>query len=268
MDTKLKNTRSTASGYTTGTLGKAMAVLEIIASSPHPPRFTEILGKTDQPRGTLHRQLTNLIEESLINIRADMSYELGYKLLKFAASAWARNEFRLIAEPHLRQLHESTGETVHLGVLRDGQVIYLDKVEGTQSVRMYSQIGNASPLYCTGVGKAAISVLPQKEMESIIASIKFQKYTDQTLNNAAELMAEIEEIRRTGIAYDREEHEIGIHCVAAPIHSCDRTFVAGVSVTGPAYRVSTDKLESWASLVCETANAIMDDMNTRLGPRA
>ncbi len=264
----MKNTRSTASGYTTGTLGKAMAVLEIIASSPHPPRFTEILGKTDQPRGTLHRQLTNLVEEGLINIRADMSYELGYKLLKFAASAWARNEFRLIAEPHLRRLHESTGETVHLGVLRDGQVIYLDKVEGTQSVRMYSQIGNASPLYCTGVGKAAISVLPQIKMESLIASIKFHKYTDQTLNNAAELLAEIEEIRRTGNAYDREEHEIGIHCVAAPIHSSDRTFVAGVSVTGPAYRVSTDKLEGWASLVCETANAIMDDMSTRLGPRA
>ncbi len=244
-----------------------MAVLGIIAASPHPPRFTEILGKSDQPRGTLHRQLTNLVEEGLLNIRPDMSYELGYNLLKFAASAWAGNEFRLIAEPHLSRLHELTGETVHLGVLRDGQVIYLDKVEGTQSVRMYSQIGNASPLYCTGVGKAAISVLPQAEMEKCIASTIFHKYTDHTLKNADELRTEIEQIKLSGNAYDREEHEIGIRCVAAPIYSPNRTFVAGVSVTGPAYRVSADTLEGWAGLVRGTANAIMDDMSTRLGPR-
>ncbi len=259
--------KTSASKSGTGTLGKAMAVLGIIAASPHPPRFTEILGKSDQPRGTLHRQLTNLVEEGLLNIRPDMSYELGDNLLKLAASAWAGNEFRLIAEPHLSRLHELTGETVHLGVLRDGQVIYLDKVEGTQSVRMYSQIGNASPLYCTGVGKAAISVLPQTEMEKCIASIIFHKYTDHTLKNADELRTEIEQIKLSGNAYDREEHEIGIRCVAAPIYSPNRTFVAGVSVTGPAYRVSADTLEGWAGLVRGTANAIMDDMSTRLGPR-
>ena len=145
----------------TGTLGKAMAVLDIVAASPFPPRFTDILRQSDQPRGTLHRQLSNLVEEGLLNQRRDTSYELGYKLLKFASRAWAGSEFRLIAEPHLRNLHELTGETVHLGVLRDNQVIYLDKVEGKQAVRMYSQIGNASPVYCTGVGKAALSAMAE-----------------------------------------------------------------------------------------------------------
>lgn len=251
----------------TGTLGKAMAVLEIVAAADEPMRFTDILRLSDQPRGTLHRQLSNLVEEGLLSLNRDHSYALGIRLLKFASKAWAGNEFRTIAEPHLRRLHEQTGETVHLGVLRGLDVIYLDKVESRQAVRMYSQIGNASPVYCTGVGKAALSCLPEAELSRLLPRMTFHRFTDHTLTGVAELSAELADIRRTGTAFDREEHELGIRCVAAPIHSADRSFVAGVSVTGPAYRVSIDALEGWAGLVRATAHAIMDDMASRLGPR-
>lgn len=260
-------TAEAPAGAGTGTLGKAMAVLEIVAASDDPMRFTDILKRSDQPRGTLHRQLSNLVEEGLLAVNRDHSYALGVRLLKFASKAWAGNEFRTIAEPHLRRLHDITGETVHLGVLRGLDVIYLDKVESRQAVRMYSQIGNASPVYCTGVGKAALSSLPDTEIARILPRIVFHCFTEHTLRDAAALSAEIEEIRRSGVAFDREEHEIGIRCVAAPIHSADRSFVAGVSVTGPAYRVSMEALDGWKVSVKETAGRIMDDMASRLGPR-
>lgn len=252
----------------TGTLGKAMAVLDIVACADEPMRFTEILNRSDQPRGTLHRQLSHLVEEGLLSLNADHSYALGLRLLRFASKAWAGNQFRLIAEPHLRHLHAATGETVHLGVLNGAEVVYLDKVESRQAVRMYSQIGNASPAYCTGVGKAALSALPDARLAPLIETMRFHRYTAHTLADAAALRAEIAEIQETGIAYDREEHEIGIRCVAAPIYSPDRHFVAGISVTGPSYRVSDDDLQGWAGIVGETAKAIMDDMEARLGPRA
>lgn len=251
----------------TGTLGKAIAVLDIVASAEAPMRFTEILDRCDQPRGTLHRQLSNLVEEGLLSLNRDHSYSLGLRLLKFAAKAWAGNQFRTIAEPHLRTLHEQTGETVHLGVLRGTEVIYLDKVESRQAVRMYSQIGNASPVFCTGVGKAAMAALPDAVLDTVIAQIAFRRFTEHTIVTPADLRAEIADIRATGNAYDREEHEIGIRCVAAPVYSADRSFAAGVSVTGPAYRVSMEALQSWAGLVRQAANAIMDDMAPRLGPR-
>ena len=251
----------------TGTLGKAMEVLEIVATSREPMRFTDILRRTDQPRGTLHRQLSNLIEEGLLAVNRDQTYSLGIRLLKFASRAWAGNEFRAIAEPHLRRLHEQTGETVHLGVLRGLDVIYLDKVEGRQAVRMYSQIGNASPVYCTGVGKAAMSCLPQPELDRLLPRIVFHRFTEHTLMTIDALSAELAEIRRSGNAYDREEHEDGIRCVAAPIFSADRTFLGGISVTAPAYRVGNDALEGWSGLVREAAQAIMEDMANRLGPR-
>ena len=252
----------------TGTLGKAVSLLDIVACAPRPPRFTDILRESGQPRGTLHRQLSNLVDEGLLAVRPDQSYEPGLRLLTLASRAWAGNEFRAVAEPHLERLHEATGETVHLAVLRGAYVIYLDKVEGRQVLRMHSQIGNASPAYCTGVGKAALSVLAPDDLEARIAATRFERHTASTLATPGALRAEIAAIREGGVAYDREEHEPGIRCVAAPVHSPARNLVAALSVTGPAFRVSEARLEGWADAVRAAARDIVDDLEPRLGPRA
>ena len=252
----------------TGTLGKAISVLDIVAASDAPMRFTDILALSDQPRGTLHRQLSNLVEEGLLTLNRDHTYALGLRLLRFASRAWSGNQFRQIAEPHLRKLHEATGETVHLGVLNGHEVVYLDKVEGRQAVRMYSQIGNASPVYCTGVGKAALAALAPERLAELVGRISFRRFTDTTITDAGALVEEVARIRQAGIAFDREEHEAGIRCVAAPVHSADRSFAAGVSVTAPAYRVSESDVERWIELVRGAAAAITEDMRVRLSPRA
>lgn len=219
------NNESTAQARETGTLGKLMVLLDLVTHADAPLRFTDILALAGQPRGTLHRQLTHLVEEGLLELDGDGRYAPGLRLLDFAARSWARNEFRLIAEPHLADLQRATGETVHLGVLRGQSIIYLDKVEGRQPVRMYSQIGNASPCYCTGVGKAALSLLPAESLVDLIAGLSFTSFTASTHVSAETLLAEIREIADQGYAFDREEHEAGIRCVAAPVWSEDRTFM-------------------------------------------
>ncbi|MET0749219.1 MAG: IclR family transcriptional regulator [Rhizobium sp.] len=251
----------------TGTLGKVMALLDIIALSETPMRFTDILDVADQPRGTLHRQLTHMIREGLLEMDRDGRYRPGIRLLTFAARSWASSDLRRVAEPHLGLLHEQTGETVHLGVLHDLQVIYLDKVEGRQSVRMYSHIGNAAPAYCTGVGKAALSTLDDASLEAAAARTKFCVFTRHTHRSAESLLADIGTIRARGYALDSEEHEEGICCVAAPIPSGGTRAPSGVSVTGPAYRVTAQRLIEWAPLVRATAAAIAADAASRLGPR-
>jgi DNA-binding IclR family transcriptional regulator len=250
----------------TGTLGKLMVLLDLVAQADGPLRFTEILAIAGQPRGTLHRQLGHLVEEGLLEFDGEGRYRVGLRLLDLASRSWARNEFRAIAEPHLSALQQLTGETVHLGVLRGSSVIYLDKVEGRQSVRMYSQIGNASPVYCTGVGKVALSVLPEERLKAVVAELTFERFTPST-HTRDTLLSEIEDIRNDGYGYDREEHEVGIRCVAAPLWSDDLSFVGGVSVTGPAYRLTLERLAEWSLPVREAATAIMTDMRIALGPR-
>lgn len=251
----------------TGTLGKAVAVLETVALADRPMRFTDVLAVSGQPRGTLHRQLTHLVQEGLLELRPDHSYMPGLRLLKLASASWARNEFRAVAAPFLEALHGETGETVHLGVLRGREIIYLDKVESRQAVRMNSQIGNASPAYCTGVGKAALSVLDEEALGVILSDMPFRRFTPQTITDRPALLAELDAVRRDGIAFDREEHEPGIRCVAAPVYDAGRALVAGVSVTGPAYRVGQEQLDDWAPHVRRAARAIMAELSARLGPQ-
>ncbi len=252
----------------TGTLGKALEVLDIIAMSAVPLRFTDILKVVDQPRGTLHRQLSNLIEEGLVLANPDGTYDPGLRLMKLAAKAWSKNSFRTIAEPHFRKLHEATGETVHLGVLNGLEVIYVDKIESNQTVRMHSQLGNASPLYCTGIGKAMLALLERDDCAERAEKFNYVKHTETTLHTPQLLLAEIEQIRAAGVSHDREEHEVGIRCVSAGIGGEASSTIAGVSVTAPAYRITEDTILKWESLVFETARAIERDMAVSMGPRS
>ena len=138
MEQDLPDMSSSVSAHNsgTGTLGKVLSVLETVVTSDRPLRFSDILALTGQPRGTLHRQLSHLVEEASLTQGRDLCYEPGLRLLKFAYRSWSKNQFRAVAAPHLRRLHEETGETVHLGVLRGTEIIYVDKVESRQTVRM------------------------------------------------------------------------------------------------------------------------------------
>lgn len=252
----------------TGTLGKALAILDEIASSHEPLRFTDLLKRMGQPRGSLHRQLSHLLEEGMICLNEETgTYELGVRLLNFASVSWSRNTLRQTAEPFLNRLHELTNETVHLAVLRGDRVVYLDKVESCQAVRMHSQIGNTSPIYCTGVGKAMLSVLDDEQVAELAKRIEFKRFTEHTLADANALIREVQEIRQQGFAEDREEHEVGIRCVAAPLTTAQHQLRGGISVTVPVFRLQAGQLEQWQQWVMETAAQLNESLRLRLGPR-
>ncbi|MCO5731128.1 IclR family transcriptional regulator [Rhizobium sp. SSA_523] len=251
----------------TGTLGKAIALLDLVAAAPEPLRFSEILRRSGQPRGSLHRQLRHLLQEGLLDLSPEGTYAPGLRLLIFASKAWARNTPRRVAEPHLQMLQQLTGETVHFGVLNGGEIVYLDKLESRQAVRMHSHVGNAAPVYCTGVGKAALSVLEDDVLRHLLAGLRPRRFTEHTLVEVEALEAELATIRRRGFAYDMEEHQPGIRCVAAPIRVASRGFVGGVSVTAPAFRANPAQLDLWAASVTRAARAIEQHMDGALAPR-
>ncbi|MCZ7446053.1 IclR family transcriptional regulator [Agrobacterium rhizogenes] len=253
---------------TTGTLGKVVSLLELIAFAEKPMRFTDVVEACGQPRGTVHRQLAHLVAEGLVDHTADQTYAVGLRLLQLAAKAWSGNDLRSVAAPHLSALQEATQESVHLAVLNGGQVTYLDKMEGRHTLRMHSQVGKTSPAYCTGVGKAALSLLPADELAELAAGMEFHRFTEATLITPEALMADIAAISDNGYGFDLQEHEIGIHCVAAPVRAPGRNFLAAISVTGPAYRVDAEQLRNWGPLVRETADKISAELACRLSPVA
>ncbi len=257
-----------SSGSGTGTLGKALDVVTAIANSRNPLRFTDLLKQVDQPRGTLHRNISNLLEEGFIAMSPETHvYSLGPRLLQLASQAWADNELRGIAQPHIRALNELAGETVHLAILQGDQVVYLDKFEAQQSLRMHSQIGRSAPVYCTGVGKAILSGLSDEAFETLANALNFQRFTENTIMNVEDLRQDRAATIARGYAIDAEEHEAGIRCAAAPIKDQAGLLLGGVSITAPAYRVSDEAYAQWAQWVQKTAADIGADADIKMGPR-
>ncbi|TRD22812.1 IclR family transcriptional regulator [Palleronia caenipelagi] len=240
-----------------GTVGKAMDVLERVASYGGPVRFADLLSEGGYPKATLYRLLQVLVNQRLLTIdRATGKYELGVRLVRLAHQAWSQASLAPLARPHLEHLAQVTGQAVHLAQLDGGQVLYLDKLNPAQPVEMFSAIGRVGPAYCTGVGKAMLAFLPGEALESALSQQSFHRFTPATLDRAG-LLAEHEAIRREGVAWDRQEHEPGITCLAAPVLSDAGRVLGAVSITSAGGGEAL--LAAHTGIVKDTAGAIARD---------
>lgn len=237
-----------------GTVGKALDVLDMVANAGGPVRFTDLLAQSPFPKATLYRFLQTLTHQNMLSYDADrQTYVLGMRLVRLAHTAWAQSSLAPLARPHLDRLSAALGETIHLAQLDQGQVLYVDKRNAAQPVDMFSQAGKVGPAYCTGVGKAMMAYLPPDALEQALNRQSFYQFMPNTYTNANQLLAELVVIRSRGYAFDREEHEPNIICVAAPILSERGRAIGAISVTSTKLRTSLEHLEELAPQLLATA---------------
>ncbi|MEX0351574.1 MAG: IclR family transcriptional regulator [Paracoccaceae bacterium] len=240
-----------------GTVGKACDVLDLVAGFNRPVRFGELLDHSPFPKATLYRFLQTLTNQGMLSYDPDrQSYALGIRLVRLAHAAWTHSSLAPIARPHLDALSRDLGETVHLAQLDASQVLYVDKRNADDPVEMYSQAGKVGPAYCTGVGKAMLAFLPDDALNRAIQQQSFHRFTPHTLASETALRTELAAIRTRGYAFDREEHEPGIICIAAPILTPGGRMLGAMSITGPTSRTDLKKLENWAPRVRQAADDI------------
>ncbi len=251
-----------------GTVGKAFEVLDQVATMDRPVRFTELLAQSQHPKATLYRLVQTLAGLGLLAYDGEtQTYTPGLRLVRLAHSAWKHASLAPLARPALDRLADITGETVHLAQLEKGQVLYVDKRKAAQPIDLFSQAGKVGPGYCTGIGKAMIAFLEAAERDQAIAQQSFYRYTPSTLCSAEALRADLERVREEGFAWDREEHEPGIICIAVPILSRQRV-VGGLSVTTATNRHDYAWLDSFKPQLAHTAASIAADAEDWLFPRA
>ena len=240
-----------------GTVGKALAVLDQVAAFGRPARFSELLERSPYPKATLYRFLQTLVGQGMLSFDPERQvYAMGVRLVRLAHAAWKQSSLAPIARPHVDRLAERAGETVHLAQLDAAQVLYVDKRNAAQPIEMYSSAGKVGPAYCTGVGKAMLAFLPEAELDPILRQQSFHVFTPATLRSEAELREELRAIRSAGYAFDREEHEPGIICIAAPILSAGGRPLGAISVTSSTARTTLAALEALAPDVQAAAAAI------------
>ncbi|PWJ15086.1 IclR family transcriptional regulator [Jannaschia seohaensis] len=219
-------------GGSDGTVGKALEVLDRVAALGRPVRFSEVMDQSPYPKATTYRLLQTLTNQGMLRLDPDSgTYAPGMRLVRMAHAAWAQSSLAPIAQPYLDELSEAVGETVHLAQLDGAQVLYVDKRNATTRVPMYSDAGKVGPAYCTGVGKAMLAFLPEAELAPVLAQQSWHRFTPNTITTPEAMRAELAEIRAAGHAYDREEHEPGIRCIAMPVLSAKGRVQGAVSVT-------------------------------------
>ena len=195
----------------------------------------------------------------MVERTANGKFRLGLRLFDFGNRAIEQYDLRDRAQPHLRRLVAETEETAHLALLEAGRVIYIDKIEPTRSVRMITRIGASNPVHCTSVGKAMLAFLPPERAAEFCAGSVSSGSPAAPLHMEA-LRAELEKTHRRGYAVDDEELEEGLRCIAVPVLDAQRLPVAAVSVSGPSFRVTAQKLPAIANHLLQCVRGISADM--------
>ncbi|AEJ18783.1 IclR family transcriptional regulator [Gracilinema caldarium] len=193
---------------------------------------------------TVYRFLMTLKELGYVKKDEGDRWFLTMKLFSVGSRALDHIQLPIVARPICEKLSERLGETVHMGILDENEALYVVKIESRYTIRMYSRVGKHIPLYCTAIGKVLLAYMEEKKQKQIMQELKLVPFTPHTIKAKKQLLSELVNIRNNGFAQDREEHEEGITCIAAPIFDSSNEIVAAVSVSWPVFRFSTEQLES------------------------
>jgi len=241
VDTKAVDTNTagarTAGARTVGTgtvIGKIAAVLHAFTADDQRVTLAELGRRTGLSKGTLHRVVNDLVGIGLLDKSAS-GYRLGAQMFELGMRAPAERDLLESATPYLEDLYERTHETVHLGVRRGTDVVYVTKIGGHRQAPAPSRVGGRMPLYCTAIGKALIAGSAPELLGDVIAAGLVRR-TRRTITDPDVLRTHLERVEHAGAAYEFEESTAGIVCVAAPVLDATGRPVAAISLMGPAGR--------------------------------
>jgi len=214
---------------------RALDILDCFSGNAAELGITELSAMMGLSKSTMFGLINTLVTEGYLEQNPEnKKYRLGLKLLEMGSIVQRRMDIRQIAKPYMERLSESCRMTVHLAVYSAGEMVYIDKVDAPGAMIMYSQVGKRAPMHCTGIGKATLAYLPEKDRQWAYSHCDFKKYTENTVTSPQKLETVLEKIRIKKYACDDEEIELGLRCVAVPLLNAQAYPVAAFSVSGPA----------------------------------
>lgn len=241
----------------TAALDKALDVLDAVGQAPQGLSQAELSERLALPRTTLYRLLGTLVGRGLL--RRDplrRVYCLGFRCFEYARRAYAMPDLAAAAAAELRMLRDLTGETTYLGALDGHEVVALERYDGAHSHRSHSALGERKPLHSTSQGKAILSALPAEHRDALVRDMSLKPVTSRTITDRRRLQAELRLTALRGWSIDDEEMVLGIRCCGAPVIDAQGKVRGSISVAGPAFRLTMERLELLGPEVAEAARRI------------
>lgn len=241
---------------------KAFGIVMLLQSHHKGLSLGQIARELKMATPTAHRFLRTLLAVGAVDLTNSGAYRIGSLFSEIQSSAHLRPELQSLLDNHAKQLSAICRETVHVGVRTGDMVRYVSKAESPRSLQTVMKVGTELEAYCTALGKILLSHLPDKARYKFACSGNLVKLTPNTIASRDRLLVEFEAIRRRGFAFDDEEFEPGLRCVAVPIE-IDGMVVASMSISGPAARLSPDALPRIADTLRQRSSLIVSDIERR-----
>ena len=246
-------------GNVVKSVARALDIIELVGRSKQGLGVTEISKQMDINKSSVFRILATLSRYGYIEQNeATGKYRLGYMFLDISSKLLDSLDVRTEAQPVLRELEQETNEVVHLVVYDQGEVVYIEKLDGNETLRMHSKVGKRAPVHCTSVGKAILSHLPATDVLATIEREGLPAHTSHTIVEKDAFLQELAKVKESGYALDLEENEIGIRCIAAPVFDHTRNVVAAVSISGPTLRMTDERLCALSGRMIQAGKEISD----------
>jgi IclR family KDG regulon transcriptional repressor len=233
--------------YPVKSLIKAVTILEFLGASSKGESLTTISEHLKIGKSTVHRLLATLRDHDLVWLDPISSnYILGAKILKWGDQLSRQSLLIRYGEAVLLHLANETNETCNLGVLEGDQTLYLIKKESQNTLRMSGQVGKRLPAHCTALGKVLLAGLTPEELAQLYGKrSKLETPTANSIAVVSDLLAHLDKVRLTGLAFDTEELYPGVVCLAAPVRDYRARIIAAISVSFPRHRIDPEKLEEF-----------------------
>ena len=246
-------------------LDRAFDILEALCASKSGLAIREITQATGLNKSTVHRMLQAMVTRGYVTQEEESGRYRMTTLLYFISGQVVEHlDLVQVARRPMEELSQKVEETVHLVVPEGTEIVYVHKVEAsTSAIRMFSRIGMHRPMYCTGSGKAILACMDDREVDRIWNASNIQAQTAHTILTREKLQEVLEEIRRRGCAYDDEENELEVRCLAAAIRDYTGGVCGAISISAPLQRMSMGRLKRLQPVLLETRDAISRSMGWR-----
>jgi IclR family KDG regulon transcriptional repressor len=241
---------------------KSLKIIELLSKNPQGLSLSQIAKMLCFPTSTIHHILGTFRAHDYVSQNPETKkYLLGFKILSISSIILENLDIRKTAYNYLRKLHQTCNETVHLSILRDGKVTYIDKIQKAGGLSLATYIGFRTDPHAAAGGKVLLSELSSEEVRNVYRAKPLRIYGKNTITHMGQLLDELDNIRKQGYAIDNEEYYEGVRCVAAPIRAGGK-IVAALSITGSIFTITMERInEELTGLIKKAAEEISSEMS-------
>ena len=247
-------------------LGRAFGILEEVARHREGINLADLSKRVGLHNSTTFHLVKTMVSLGYIRQEKDKRYRVGRPLFALAASSLDEIEMVNLATPILEELSRETGESGHFAVRMGDSVVVVARTSGPGAFQLTDRVGVVRPAHCTALGKVILAALRPDQLQRFVERVELKPSTEKSITEVALLLREIEEVRRSGIAFDDGEFNPEVRCVAVPVRDFTGNVVGALGISGPVWRLTIQALQSRSKIVQAAADRLSAEVGAKREP--